>query len=300
MRLRKSFKGIKFRYPNLKFLPVKLRGVIQLVRPLTLIPPLIAGYIATILPCKTLLSAQAFLVALSLALAQAFGQATNQVTGLYEDMYNKKYRPLPSGILSVEEAIFISSIIAGLSIFFAIISDFLLWVVIFFAAGLSYNFRIKYTNQWVSLFWLALSRGYLPFIACYSVFGSIFDAQANAIAIILFLWVFAFQATKDFPDVEGDKKFNIKTLPTVYGIEGAKRIIKILATLPFVATAVAICSGILSIFYALFFVVALVAIYNIHNISTTSVHFENTRAWIGFYGGLGLFYIIMFVVEVMI
>ena len=287
--------GIKYRYPRVP-LSEKLKGYLQLVKPLTLIPPFIAGYIGVVLPLIQLqfmfLSWKAVFVAISLTLAQAFGQAFNQAYGWHEDTINKPYRPIPSGIVSVSEAYSISIFLMALSVWFAYIADFVIWCILLIFLAMLYNIKLKYSSPWLSLILLSFSRGYLPFIACWSVYGNILVAEPHVIGIVIALWVFAFQPTKDIIDVEGDKRFGARTLPTVYGIERTKSFIKAAAMMPFIFLCFAIFLGFLGCIYFIFALNIFVAMYCIKTLSVSSRYFENTKSWIGFYAGIGMFYIL--------
>jgi len=294
--------GIKEAYPNVP-LPVKLKGVVQLIRPLTIVPPLIAGCIGASLPIIGSIRehlVEVMLVGLMLSLAQATGQAFNQVFGWREDAINKPYRPIPSGRLTIQEATLVASFVALLTCVVAYPIGMILQALIFLAMGFAYNTFIKYSNEWLSLVWLAIARGFLPFIISYSMFGNLYSPKPWVISLFLTLWVLAFQSTKDIPDIEGDKVFNIRTLPTVYGIETTTRIITGLSVLPFMELVLSVYLGLIGTEYLVLGFLWGLAFINIKMLTSKSEHFENTKAWIGFYAGIGITYLLCLVIEVVL
>jgi len=302
--------GIKHRYPRIP-LPVKLKGVVQLVRPFTLIPSFIAGCIGIILPLVHSGSWHLFanlkyvlLAAISLSLAQGFGQIMNQIVGWKEDMVNKKYRPIPSGILSTNEASIICMFFMILSCVLAsYVPNFLGWICLFLFFAFLYNLYVKYKNHWLALIWLALSRGFFPIVATWSVFGSLLNPIPWGLGLIAFSWVLAYQGTKDYNDMKGDAKFNIPTLFTVYGVEGAVRRIISLSLLPILLSLILPLIGLLPINFILLISLSVIGMFINLDLVTgvgESKYFENSRPWVMFYIGLSMIYLLSLVALVII
>lgn len=290
-------KGIKAYYPKIP-IAKRVKAYIVLLRPLTLLPALLAGIIGTSLPLflihGDILSEWRTLiyVGVTLMLLQAVGQITNQVSDVEIDRINKPYRPIVQGLITKEEAMGFAWILAFIAIMRAITVGIIFGIfsVIFLFFAVCYNLppRIKrYT--WLGNLWLGVSRGYLPFVASWSVFGSLSDLHPHLIGMFALLWVFAFNATKDFPDVEGDKKFAIPTLPVRYGYQGAKRIMMSLGVfLPiYLAYAHLFLPNILFLLPVCFLQPL---IY--WGIGKSLDWTENTLAWVTFYAGLCLIYLL--------
>ena len=94
--------GIVEGYPRLQKRFGRLVGYIQLVRPFTLVAPILAGIFGVLAPINNI-DFQTFLVAIyvgvTLALAQAAGQCLNQYADVELDKVVKPYRPIPSGLI---------------------------------------------------------------------------------------------------------------------------------------------------------------------------------------------------------
>ena len=299
-----KFGGIKELYPRVP-LDVKIKAYIALVRPFTLVAPAIAGIIGTILPL--LYAGQSVLnavignihiiiyVSATLMIAQAVGQIINQCTDLEIDKINKPYRPIPRGLVSKSEAFSLAIILMLLAIFRAFLTSvvfgFFILVVLFFAVFYSLEpIRVKKRNHWLALFWMSFSRGFLPFIATWCVFGSLSDLTPYVFGTIAFFWCLAFQSTKDFPDYEGDKKFNIPTIVTVYGPRKAVEVmIALFAVYLYVV-------GVISFIYSPLFIVLALISFCFGFIILTSYeksvdYLENTISWMMYYLGLGFVYV---------
>jgi 4-hydroxybenzoate polyprenyltransferase len=95
--------GIKKRYPHLEKRFGKLTAYFQLIRPFTLMAPLLAGFFGVLSIVTDFYLA--IYVGLTLAACQAVGQIINQYCDIELDKIIKPYRPLPAGVLTKEEAL---------------------------------------------------------------------------------------------------------------------------------------------------------------------------------------------------
>ena len=306
--------SIKELYPSIP-LSVKLRGYLALTRPYTLIAPLLAGLFGGALPLlyahinPILYWKDLIYIGVTLMLAQMVGQIINQATDVEIDKINKPYRPIPRGIITKDEAMgwaWILMLFAVVRGFFSgIIFGSLIIVILFFA--IFYNLppiRTKASNEWIALLWMSFSRGYLPFITVWSVFGSLTDIVPHILGVITFFWCLAFQSSKDFGDVKGDKKFNIKTIPVVYGVDKAKKIMGIFGLLTIAVAGLLIgylpyTLG-LSVFITILVLVAiqLYLLFVSKNINTKNL--ENNKVWALYYLGIGFMYLVPFIVLIFI
>jgi len=289
--MKNKFGGIEKGYPRLP-LHKRLKGYIQLLRPFTLLPPLIAGIFLTLAPIKVInfetLKIGVY-VGITLALLQAVGQITNQYADVELDKIVKKYRPLPSGVIDKDEAIglaWILSIIAigrsfTISILFGIFSLVLLFLAVFYSLK---PFSPR-KHAFVSLTWQSFSRGFIPPIMCMSIFGNIYDSLIYS--ILAFIWALGWQGSKDITDIEGDKKFNISTVANTYGIKTLK-LLSIVMTIIFTIIVIYLNK------YA-FLIVSILGVYGILNYEKKSKYTENTISWTVFYVGLGLIFLITYI-----
>jgi 4-hydroxybenzoate polyprenyltransferase len=234
----------------------------------------------------------AIYVGVTLALAQAAGQIINQYADIELDKKIKPYRPLPSGILTREEALGLAWLLAIISIAraFTISVEFGLidLLLIFFAVFYSLSpFSPRKINSFYNVFWMAFSRGFVPILAVWSIYGN--WKTAMPYAILCFFWVLAFQATKDVEDVEGDKVFGIKTIYGQYGRDNMQ------VWMGSFALIYAILAFDLH-FYLMLTLVPL-AVFAVFGTFKKSRLTENNYGWVAFYSGLALFFLLMLLNE---
>ena len=225
-------------------------------------------------------------------LSQFCGQCLNQYADVELDRVVKPYRPLPSGLLSREEALGFSWLLAifavgrafTISTFFGLTVLTLLFFAVFYSLA---PFSPRRIHPLVNTGWMALSRGFLPMFAVFSVYGNLNNAWKYS--ILAFLWVMGFQASKDVPDTQGDRAYGIRTIPNSYGLRG-------------LVTTMVVCSvfyTVLSIYFNVYVMLLTLplAILAIMTTEKQSKLTENTISWTCFYGGLGLLYILIFIGE---
>lgn len=288
--------GIKYGYPRIPA-PEKLRAYAMLVRPFTLLPALIAGLVGCSLPL--LASGTPILphiwtlvfAGVTLALLQAVGQITNQVADAEIDSESKPYRPIPQGLIKKDEAMSIAWILSifGIARAFTLGITFglLALAILFFAVFYNLPPRAK-KSPWLGNVWLGLSRGFLPFVATWSVFGDLSNTTPYVLGIFAFFWVFALNGTKDYQDIEADQKFGVVTLPVKYGIKKATKIMLGLSLLPFIFLGLVL--PFFPNFWWLLIMLLLVPLVFYGLRFTSPV--ENSWAWVGFYAGLSLIYLL--------
>jgi len=229
----------------------KVRGYISLMRPMTMMPAFIAGVVISgfslVVNGQPLMSNWATLIyiGVTMALLQGGSQAINQS---YEEeveidkINDKDYRPIPRGILSESEGISIGFllILFGITRAFTITPIFGLFSVLVAFFGLFYTLPPLRIKRFFLLnnIWQGISRGFLPIIACSSVFGSLLNPVNICWAIVTFIWVVGAQSSKDLLDVKGDRAYGIKTIPVTMGKKGTIQYISLVSTVSYVWLAV--------------------------------------------------------------
>jgi len=290
-----EYYGIKRGYPRLRRYFGKFMAYLQLCRVFTLIAPFTAGLFGVLTPVRSISLNHlitATYVGVTLALSQAAGQCINQYADAELDKEIKGYRPIPSGLVSREEALGLSWLLAifaigrafTISTFFGLTVLILIFFAVFYSLA---PLSPRKVNPLLNTGWMALSRGFIPMFAVLSVYGDL--NKAWQYSILAFLWVLGFQASKDVPDVQGDKKFGIKTIPNTWGIKGLIAIM-------------GLCTALYVIFALKFemYIMLLVAPLAVLAILTTkrrSKLTENTISWTCFYLGLSSIYLLMFIIE---
>ena len=285
-----KYYGIMKGYPRLKKFG-RLVDYIVLLRPFTLLAPILAGVFLTIAPTEVTYHTltTSIYVGITLALAQACGQTVNQVIDVEIDRITKPYRPIPSGKVSREEALGISYLLAiaciGRAFTVSINFGILTLLMLFFAVFYSLPQLTPRRNAFISLTWMSFSRGFIPPIACFSVYGNIYEALPYS--LLSFIWCLGWQCTKDIPDVEADKKYGVKTLANTYGVRWMKVYTAVLTTVFFI-TAFLLGKYIYFILFPL-------SVYGLGYYEVKAGVTENTRGWTVFYIGLGLTFLLALV-----
>lgn len=290
-----NYEGVRKGYPKLKRKFGRVVGYLVLLRPLTLLAPLIAGVMGVLTPLNEITYTHlttAIYTGVTLALLQACGQCLNQYADLELDKIVKPYRPLPSGLVSKEEALGLSWLLAifavgrafTISTFFGLVALTLLFFAVFYSLA---PFSPRKIHPLSNVLWMAISRGFLPMFAVWSVFGEL--SKAWQYSLLAFIWILGFQSTKDVADVPGDQKFGIKTVPGIYGQRG-------------LITLMVICLILYTSFsmYLKIYIMLLnlpVATLAILTTKRQSQFTENTYSWCCMYLGLTLVYALMFIHE---
>lgn len=189
------------------------------------------------------------------------GQALNQAEDVYMDKEaeHKSTRPIPSGVISEEEArslawIFIS---VGMARAFTINISFGLFSLILAFFAIFYNLEPLRTKKrlWINIIWQSLSRGLLLFPATFAVWGEPLNEVAWALGLIAFFLVLSLQQTADFADVKVDEEFDIRTPAVEYGLDTLVNIMALIIVFMFILISVFIYLGILPNFWSLYLLI---------------------------------------------
>jgi len=300
-----KYQGIKAGYPYLRKRFGRLTDFVALVRPFTLLAPVIAGFFGSLICLKGEFWAhwlEVVYVTFTLMLCQAVGQCVNQACGATEDKINKPYRPIPSGKVTVGEAYGLALLLAVIALWRAFVVGvkfgLMISLLLFFAVF--YNLKPFQARKylWVNLAWMSVSRGLLPMVVIWSAYRSPLEAKPWLLGSIAFLWVFAFQPTKDLTDVKGDAKYGIRTLPVAYGVEKTRSYIKWASLTALVPLVLYVQTGLLPTSYLLLANLAVVREIGIWGFDKKLTITENTVSWVAFYAGLSIIFLFSYVAEV--
>jgi geranylgeranylglycerol-phosphate geranylgeranyltransferase len=281
----------------------KITGYVELLRPFTLLAPLIVSccvMIASLFYCKTTeLSSVVFLgtilpASICFALLNGASNALNQATDCNEDALSKPYRPVPKGIITPREAYQISFILYTIAILLSLVVSILFSLFVFIIAGFSITYslapRMKkylYVNQ----LWVALPRGFFGILGSWCVFGNPFHTLPLVIAGIAALFLFGGTATKDILDAQADRMVGTKTLVNVFGVKKAASIAVICMTAAFLLVIPLVCLHVIEqsyfplVFLSFFSVV--IGWLMLHNHKNTKG--ENISAWTMMYATYFIF-----------
>src|SRR5262249_52990779 len=184
------------------------------------------------------------------AVLNAGNNALNQIYDLEIDRVNKPKRPLPSGQLTIGQAWIFSAATYALALVLA-------WLVvpatrggIFSSAGRHECFwlvavavvctfiysvpplRTKRLGIWANVT-IAIPRGVLLKVAGWSSIKTIAGIEPWYIGAIFGLFLLGATTTKDFADMEGDRRGGCRTLPIQYGVSRAAWMISPSFIVPF-------------------------------------------------------------------
>jgi geranylgeranylglycerol-phosphate geranylgeranyltransferase len=229
---------------------VRLKPWIDMTRPFTLLPPLLG--ILSGAACAWGSSHNPYqeftwglfwtLVVASFcaSLMNAASNIVNQVYDLDIDRVNKPKRPLCTGEVSVRRALWVSWIMYVLSLVpiwwvvppphdadfwtrttapwhahacFWIYLGGLLCTFIYSAPGLG---RTKRLGVWANVT-IAVARGELLKVAGWAMVASAAVWEPWYLGSVFFFFLLGASSTKDFSDMEGDRRGGCRTLPIVYG-----------------------------------------------------------------------------------
>jgi 4-hydroxybenzoate polyprenyltransferase len=274
------------------YMPQKVRGIIDLIRPFTLLAPLIGGicgglmgwvsvpgneYGTKFLPFIFISENFPFLqyhegfleLMIGASTLIILNAASNSINAVYDaeiDKINKPYRPVPAGVITKNEARAIAWILYAVVLVrsgLLLRSDLSNWAFAFFVIVIMvitilYSvppFRLK-NRLWISNISIAFARGLLGFVAAWSIFGNPFQgATPWIIGGVMMIFLIGAITSKDFTDIIGDKIHGARTLPVVYGIRKAAIISGPFFVLPFLLVLLGLIAGVLKL--AMFWLVLL-------------------------------------------
>ena len=223
----------------------------KLIRPFTLLAPLVGFLSGATVAQHSFPPLAAYVGALAAVCLNAASNIINQIFDLEIDRVNKPERLLASGRVSMREAV---SLAGGFTLvsfllawavpnkeFFGIV--FLtFWIVFFYSAP---PLRIK-RIPFLANFWIAIPRGSLLVISGWTSVKSFQDPEIWFLAAIFGLFVFGATTTKDFSDMEGDRRFGCRTIPIVLGIQRAGFFMAPFLIFPFLLLPIGATRGFLS------------------------------------------------------
>lgn len=223
-----------------KALASKIKLYFQLSRPFTLIAPALGFFTSGITAIGALKVQLKFanlkfilLGSLMAATLNAASNVLNQIYDLPLDKINKPNRPLCTGAISVN-----SAKLFALSLY--LLSLLLAWFInptgsreCFYISAIAGFLTYIYSAPpirtkrfcFLSNLTIAIPRGVLLKVAGWSAVGTILDIQPWYIGLIFGLFLLGAASTKDFADIEGDRKYGCYTLPVKYGIRKSAIII---------------------------------------------------------------------------
>ena len=279
-------------YGKPRILSVKFRAYCDLLRPFTLVAPFFVSmfimfasliyndkFAAT--PDWWIIIAQA---SLTLAFLNGASNALNQATDLEGDKISKPYRPIPLGLVTVEEAQSIAYIFYLFALLRAVTINtwfgIFVFLIMLFTVTYSLPPRMKrflFLNQ----VWIAIPRGFLGILASWSVFGDPFQKEPLLIGGIALVFFIGAMTTKDIVDAKADKTTGIHTLINTFGIKKAAFLSLPFLVIPFIAVPFLVQYGYLNAYLlplTIFIIPAFLVFYFMVE-QGESKTLENVQAW---------------------
>jgi 4-hydroxybenzoate polyprenyltransferase len=257
------------------------RSYLDLARPFTLVAPAL-GFISGALtavgaaqrePWSPSLLTAPFIGAAMAALLNAGNNALNQIYDLDIDRVNKPKRPLPSGRLTISQVWWFTNITYAMALVLA-------WRVapgerhecfwlVAIAVVCTYIYsvpplRTKRLGIWANVT-IAIPRGVLLKVAGWSSVKTIIGFEPWYIGAIFGLFLLGATTTKDFSDMEGDRRGGCRTLPIQYGVRRAAWMISPSFVVPFMMINVGTVTHVLTgNFWLLQMLGALMTVYGLY------------------------------------
>jgi 4-hydroxybenzoate polyprenyltransferase len=226
-----------------------IRNYVDLARPFTLVAPalgFVSGALTAVGAAPRETWAPGLLVAPLIgsamaAVLNAGNNALNQIFDLDIDRVNKPKRPLPSGRLTVSQVWWFTNITYALALVLAWMvapagRHECFWLVLV-AVVCTYIYsvppmRTKRLGIWANVT-IAIPRGVLLKVAGWSSVKTIAGLEPWYIGAIFGLFLLGATTTKDFADMEGDRRGGCRTLPIQYGVRRAAWMISPSFVVPF-------------------------------------------------------------------
>ncbi len=229
--------------------PSRAKSYWRLVRPFTLLAPAVgmvsAGVMALGASGEPTLHLAALLRlgagALLAALLNATSNSVNQVYDLEADRINKPDRPLPSGSLTISQALVLAFAAGAGALVLAAVVGWQCFVVVVLGALAAAAYSVppvRTKRHWLlSNLTIALARGLLMVVAGWATVGNVFTGarwwEAWLVGGVFGLFLLGAASTKDFGDMKGDEAAGCITLPIRFGVGRATVIMAPFFVVPF-------------------------------------------------------------------
>jgi chlorophyll/bacteriochlorophyll a synthase len=213
------------------------RAYLDLARPFTLVAPALGFFSGALTavgaaprePWSAALLIPPLLGSTMAAVLNAGNNALNQIYDLEIDRINKPKRPLTSGRLTIRQAWWFTNICYAVALVLAWLvapagRHECFWLVAI-AVVCTYIYsvpplRTKRLGIWANIT-IAIPRGVLLKVAGWSSVKTITGVEPWYIGAIFGLFLLGATTTKDFADMDGDRRGGCRTLPIQYGVRRA-------------------------------------------------------------------------------
>ena len=236
--------------------------LLEFSRPFTLVAPALGFASGAVTAAGALprepITAQLFIYpAIGVAMAAVLNAASNALNQIYDleiDRINKPRRPLPSNRLSLNHAWTFTIVMYAIALALAWLvapggRRECFWIVaVATVLTVLYSvppIRTKRLGVWANVT-IAIPRGLLLKVAGWSAVKTILGVEPWFIGAIFGLFLLGASTTKDFSDMEGDRRGGCRTLPIIYGVRRAAWMISPSFIVPFLMISAGAFAGILT------------------------------------------------------
>lgn len=150
-------------------------------------------------------------------------EINSQIFGIEEDRINKPDRPIAAGIITPEGAKQRAIIILCGFTIYAFLLNVLLWALIWFGLVWLYSYT-NWSKNWL-LKCLLVSLGTLTQLPVAATIAGFPIMDLSLWLATIFVVMTIMIGVQEFRDVEGDLAVDRKTLPIVFGVKNARRMI---------------------------------------------------------------------------
>lgn len=204
----------------------KAKNYYRLFRPETLVAPILGAVFFGWMGLGSVEFRWEIIVsALILAMANASSNIINQVFDAEIDKVNRPKRPIPMQLVSKNEALSVGVLLYGTTLILAfslLNTTYALFIALILLFTWVYSAPPRLRDKFiVNNFAVGTPRGALGILAAYSLFGDPFTPHVLYMALVLGIFVFFGNISKDFRDVRGDKQFGVRNFVTVCNSDGA-------------------------------------------------------------------------------
>ncbi len=269
------------------------KGYVQLIRPFTLLAPIIVSisimissfYYSGNTDILSVFWVKIIPSSLCLAILNGASNSLNQASDVKSDSISKSYRPIPRGLVSVEEACILSIILYIIAFYISTLINlfFTVYIILISIFTITYSIPPRIKNYlFFNQIWVAIPRGFLGILASWSVFNNNLDILPITIGFISLLFLIGGSITKDIIDKEADKKNGTDTLINKFGIKKAAIISFPFLFFPFFIIPILVDYGVLESYLWALTIFAIPGFFIFKFIikdNSKSKIFENTQAW---------------------
>lgn len=271
-----------------------IKGYIDLIRPFTLLAPIIVSICIMMASCvyngrvDGLLNIFWIIVipaSFSLAILNAASNTLNQITDQKSDKISKPYRPIPRGLVSIKDAKIISILLYVTAFLLALLVNivFVAFILLITVFTITYSIPPRFKDMFIiNQLWVGIPRGFLGILASWSVFGNPLEPLTLTIGIIAMSYLIGGSITKDITDSDADKKTGTRTLVNTYGVKKAAFMALPFMLFPFIFIPILIDIGIIESYFGLltFLIIPVFLIFYLMVRDNTKVkRLENTSSW---------------------